>query len=640
MREGYEKSTDREGSLSVFYAGIFTCVISALLGLLTFGRYMIMQTGVRKDLDISALGVMSGYSEEWADQYGLFMIPAPSIEKGMEFFLKANASHGLDTYHYDDITVTVTKTLKDPQVLTGEIVDFMKIRGLISILDEILDMLKDIEDSPQLKSAEGISEAAESLKDLQELYALLVEDVDGARSDGYLEDYAINKLFKEDPLLYDIDEILWKVLDEAEILEEERRSDPSREGMQTFMTISSEELGTLERALSYLQALVPILKDASYLADEIADQLEEMKQDPDKNALLGVITFTPEEMRDNARIFRKNGELVKDAVDAMEDIINMMLDPVSYAETVRIINKFSKIREYDYSVHLTYEFRPASAINLSRIFAYVMGFPEEISELAPDVPLGIGDKEDEEKTEWDIEELTLGERLMENFLVSEYCLRIFRNFRETISVLEGGTTENIRGDEKKNRVLNNEVEFLIVGKDSEYANVNGVRNRILWIRTLFNMAFLVTDQEKYAEAEAIAASTGGIILPGVGDAIALALVLTIWSRAEAIEDYRSLTQGDTIPLWKSDESWKVSLESVLSMDIEAQEVSADGLSYEQYLRLLLYTVPEEVRLRRIQTLLSINHGGIDLENAVVGFNVEGEADGIMHMTFSGSYVYE
>ena len=77
------------------------------------------------------------------------------------------------------------------------------------------------------------------------------------------------------------------------------------------------------------------------------------------------------------------------------------------------------------------------------------------------------------------------------------------------------------------------------------------------------------------------------------------------------------------------------------MQIEGSEQEEEGLAYEQYVRLLLYTVDESVLLNRVQTLLYCNEGRRDLSGWVTGFTVEGSMQGESGWwNWSGEYAYE
>ncbi|MCF0136453.1 MAG: hypothetical protein HUJ69_08550, partial [Lachnospiraceae bacterium] len=358
--------------------------------------------------------------------------------------------------------------------------------------------------------------------------------------------------------------------------------------------------------------------------------------------LLELLPFDGEDMEEYSRIMAENLEALGEASEGLEKLIHMLdMTPPSPAEVEEAIMSFRALEDYDRSIHLPYEYREASGhLDLAELLRRAQGFPAGIGELAPDV-----DKDltwmyagPESTREYTLEDLSLGEGFQAAYLRAEYATGFFRNFRETVAESNGEVPRNLRGDKKKKGTFDNQVEYLIVGSCNEFQNVNGTRQRLLGVRTLMNAAYLLSDPVKRQEIESLAAATGGILLPGVGDIIAFAAILSGWSLAESAEDYRILTEGGKIPLWKTDDTWQTDLESLLEDGSQgAGETSAEGLDYEAYLRILLYMTPRETTLCRIQEMLYLDHDEFPLEEAVTGFRVYGSASGISTLTFEGSY---
>ena len=239
-------------------------------------------------------------------------------------------------------------------------------------------------------------------------------------------------------------------------------------------------------------------------------------------------------------------------------------------------------------------------------------------------------------------DISLGERFERTFLVSEYCVGIFRNFRETIAEKDKKEKpKNLRGEDKKDRFFANEAEYLICGKHNEYENVNGTRRRIAALRTVLNLAYLLADSGKRQEIETLAGAVGGILIPGVGDAVMFAAISLAWSTAESLVDYRLLTEGRQIPLIKDDETWSTSLENVTEMNLEeaSSEETERGWDYAEYLRILFYLMDPALRVNRIQTLLFLNHSEFPLTEAVTSFTVAGQAEGTSALNFESRYGY-
>lgn len=130
-----------------------------------------------------------------------------------------------------------------------------------------------------------------------------------------------------------------------------------------------------------------------------------------------------------------------------------------------------------------------------------------------------------------------------------------------------------------------ESEYVISGKETDREALSAIAGDLMLIRTGLNFAYLCTDSEKQAAAEAAALSVMSVLaLPQLTSALKWILI-TAWAAAESLVDLQALFQGKRVVLWKSRTSWKL---SALSLSSQEQAGSSAGLSYRDYLRLLFY----------------------------------------------------
>lgn len=148
-------------------------------------------------------------------------------------------------------------------------------------------------------------------------------------------------------------------------------------------------------------------------------------------------------------------------------------------------------------------------------------------------------------------------------------------------------------------------EYLIAGKDSDYANAKAIINRLAALRFPLNYIYVIKQPEQVASAQALAVElVGGSLNPAAVEVVAY-LLLACESYAESILDVRDLVHGGNIPLEKTSESWHVSLTGLASALLEGQGEeqqigSEEGLSYQDYLALLLAVMPDkEQKYRRM-----------------------------------------
>ncbi len=166
----------------------------------------------------------------------------------------------------------------------------------------------------------------------------------------------------------------------------------------------------------------------------------------------------------------------------------------------------------------------------------------------------------------------------DQLLFQEYLLKHVGNYRKP----------------ETDGLLSYSLEYIIGKTDSDTENLKAVANRLLLIREGINLAYLLTDGVKRSEAAtlAVAISAG---IPGVSTLIEM-LLLTCWAYGESILDVRGLLDGDKVPLLKNAQSWQLELSqlSQILTNLDAARKNDDnGVSYEDYLRILLFLEKED-----------------------------------------------
>ncbi len=161
-------------------------------------------------------------------------------------------------------------------------------------------------------------------------------------------------------------------------------------------------------------------------------------------------------------------------------------------------------------------------------------------------------------------------------------------------------------DEKKK--LSYELEYVIGGKESDRENLDIVVTKLVGMRFPVNYGFLLSDSVKKAEAETMATTLAGVIaLPALIGVIKQAILLA-WAFGESIMDVRSLMTGGKIELLKNRKNWKLQLSSLLKLgkeDVDVQK-SENGLSYREYLRMLIFLQKEEECTMRSLDIVEMN----------------------------------
>lgn len=193
-----------------------------------------------------------------------------------------------------------------------------------------------------------------------------------------------------------------------------------------------------------------------------------------------------------------------------------------------------------------------------------------------------------------------------------------------------------------------ETEYIIAGKSNDTDNLRIAAERILLIRGGANSIYFFSNQELKAEAKALAVSLSFVLLYPQFEMLFEAAIIAAWIYAESVVDVRQLFSGKKVPLLKGAGDWNLSLENALGLTAEAVGGMAgggdssnhggeSGLSYGDYLRLLLYITPMEEKTGRCMNLVEMNirkvagYENFCLDQCVAAFTVQ--------LVFSSSYGY-
>lgn len=181
-----------------------------------------------------------------------------------------------------------------------------------------------------------------------------------------------------------------------------------------------------------------------------------------------------------------------------------------------------------------------------------------------------------------------------SLLFGEYLLKHFSEFTET----------GQRG------VLDYELEYILEGGFSDEENLEAVVKKLLFLRFVPNYAYIQTDSEMRAEAEAMALTLCTLLaVPAITEAAAQGILLA-WAYGESIMDIRTLLKGHRVPLVKLKESWQLQLSKLLTLGTkEDQGEGRDdmgGLTYQEYLRILLFLEKKETAAMRALGILEQN----------------------------------
>lgn len=182
--------------------------------------------------------------------------------------------------------------------------------------------------------------------------------------------------------------------------------------------------------------------------------------------------------------------------------------------------------------------------------------------------------------------------IAEDLLYNEYVLSHFDTYMS----------------EDAGKIIHYETEYILAGKKSDTENLKEVVTALVNLRFGFNFAYIIRDGEKKMAAYEMALSVLGF--SGI-DAVVRAgqyIILTAWSYAESIVDVRYLMAGEKVELNKSKNTWNTNIEDVMNktINMNVENKKNKGLSYEDYLRILLFLKDRSSKYIRTMDVIELN----------------------------------
>ena len=166
---------------------------------------------------------------------------------------------------------------------------------------------------------------------------------------------------------------------------------------------------------------------------------------------------------------------------------------------------------------------------------------------------------------------------------------------------------------KSERMLINEIEYILHGKDSQNSNLKTTKTILLFMRAALNYIAINLDKEKTALARSAGAAIS-VFTMGAGAGIFSEIIISSWALYEAYEDLSKLLSGEDIAVIKGSGDYS------LDLGIDRGQKSPVKAGYRDYLRLFLALSANETKLGRIKNLISINTG---MDTAVIFTGLRG-----------------
>lgn len=180
----------------------------------------------------------------------------------------------------------------------------------------------------------------------------------------------------------------------------------------------------------------------------------------------------------------------------------------------------------------------------------------------------------------------------EKILTLEYADQYFSDFTQSV----------------ENHAFSYELEYLICGKEEDKANLEGIVNRLLFLREAANVTHIIADREKINEALMIASTLAGFTgNPAIIKVVQIGIVAA-WAYLESIQDVRALLQGDKIALIKNREQWTINIGNLLESFQTTSKAKncSNGFSYQEYLKQFLFVMKASTLAYRMMDIMEQN----------------------------------
>jgi len=179
--------------------------------------------------------------------------------------------------------------------------------------------------------------------------------------------------------------------------------------------------------------------------------------------------------------------------------------------------------------------------------------------------------------------------LRDEIYINEYIMGSFANYTTDLE-----KDLDLRGNLMKNRPVffdanHADVEYILGGFESEKENINAVKAQITLVRFVLNVIAIYTDPYKFNTALEIATVVAGWT-GGVGVPIVHTLIMMAWAMAESLFDVYLLLKGESIPIFKTRNTWITDIDGfskIITNEIidtakdKAKEISKKVIDYTE-----------------------------------------------------------
>ncbi len=173
---------------------------------------------------------------------------------------------------------------------------------------------------------------------------------------------------------------------------------------------------------------------------------------------------------------------------------------------------------------------------------------------------------------------------------------------------------SVRSQEKEEKRLDYEWEYILCGKGSDKKNLEAVIDRLVLLRSVVNTAALLSSSEKRETAHTAALAVVGFT--GMEPLIRFTqtLFLVLWGMTESLVEVAALLQGKKIPIVKTakdivvkfPELYRIGNEYIMEKADHLPKKSGRSFGYPEYVLLLMAGIGRDIRFYRMMDLMEWN----------------------------------
>ncbi len=166
---------------------------------------------------------------------------------------------------------------------------------------------------------------------------------------------------------------------------------------------------------------------------------------------------------------------------------------------------------------------------------------------------------------------------------------------------------------QSNYLYGSELEYCLSGSNKARHNLVSSKALLFSLRYALNFRYALGNQHLMRLVESLALA-GSSLLPLTGPVLELSILAAIVA-VESYLDLQDLLHGKKVVLFKTDQSWRLSVQAIKQyFDGNTEELNGEEqaensefkMSYQDYLGLLLLTLDRNVLLNRVCNLIELN----------------------------------